>query len=301
MEMRSYLFRDAFSKKDIDIGFPVMVKSMGHELRKAPYRFDDTFHNKEQMRYHVVQYTLSGCGYFEYVQKGRTVRTRLDAGKVFIASHSMGPYAYYADKTSPWEFYYADFYGQFADTAAEMMTADTRVFSVPKNSEPLVLWETMLTRLGRLSQTLAPKTRWYVESRFADNYLLTRFGYDLLVSLQELICGGRSGRDQFAADVTAYIRVNIAGVTAESLARYFGYANNYFADYFRKKTGMSPRDFILEQKVRYAEQALSLGESAAQIARELGFQSERYFPTFFKRMTGRTPAQYRRMHTPAKR
>ncbi len=73
---------------------------------------------------------------------------------------------------------------------------------------------------------------------------------------------------------------------------------NYFSDLIRKETGRTPKEIISAHVISYAKHLLTSGtEDVAQIAYRLGFDYPAHFTRTFKRVTGRTPSEFRRHAT----
>ncbi len=86
----------------------------------------------------------------------------------------------------------------------------------------------------------------------------------------------------------------------DDLAEYVHLSLSHFKKRFKTETGLSPRQFILRDKVEAAKQILRSSErSITDVALDLGFVSSQYFATVFKRITGTTPSQFRRGAGPA--
>ena len=70
---------------------------------------------------------------------------------------------------------------------------------------------------------------------------------------------------------------------------------NYFGDLVKKETGKSPQEYIQNKIIDTAKDMLADTEMTVnQIADELGFQYSQHFNRVFKKITGRTPGEYRR-------
>lgn len=83
----------------------------------------------------------------------------------------------------------------------------------------------------------------------------------------------------------------------DDLARLCGLGRTAFNRMFRKHQGMSPAQFITKVRLREVSNmllhtTLSLGE----IAERSGFESHFYLSRIFKKLTGHSPARYRKQH-----
>ncbi len=79
------------------------------------------------------------------------------------------------------------------------------------------------------------------------------------------------------------------------LAAVAGLSRMHFAAQFRAATGYRPHDYLLYQRIENAKAILSnTGTPLAEVAMTLGFQAQSHFSTVFKRLTGETPARWRR-------
>ena len=79
-----------------------------------------------------------------------------------------------------------------------------------------------------------------------------------------------------------------------SLAEKLGYTDYYFSKLFKKETGKTVREYILAQKIEAAKRMLTANNlSVAEIADQLGIESQSYFTASFRSATGMTPTEYR--------
>lgn len=71
---------------------------------------------------------------------------------------------------------------------------------------------------------------------------------------------------------------------------------NYLGDLIKKETGKSPQDHIQLKLIMVAKERLSDPElSIAEVAYGLGFAYPQHFTRMFKKVTGRTPGEFRRV------
>lgn len=68
----------------------------------------------------------------------------------------------------------------------------------------------------------------------------------------------------------------------------------YFGELVKAETGITAQAFIAEHLLTYAKELLNdMTLSVSQISERLGFDYPQHFVRFFKRLTGKTPTQYR--------
>jgi AraC family transcriptional regulator len=68
----------------------------------------------------------------------------------------------------------------------------------------------------------------------------------------------------------------------------------YFSRLFKQSTGLSPHQYILQQRIAWATRLLVEPQlSVAAIAYRVGFASQAHFTAIFRRWVGTTPRQYR--------
>lgn len=86
-------------------------------------------------------------------------------------------------------------------------------------------------------------------------------------------------------------------ITLSVLAGAVNYSPNYFHRLFLTCVGKSPQEYILGYRVKQAKLRLtSTRETLSEVAYGCGFSSQSYFSLCFKRATGLTPKEYRKMN-----
>ncbi|WJH34343.1 AraC family transcriptional regulator [Paenibacillus sp. CC-CFT747] len=81
--------------------------------------------------------------------------------------------------------------------------------------------------------------------------------------------------------------------TIPELASLTGYHPTYFAELFRETTGLTPKHYLIRERIRQAQLLLSREPSIEEVAAKLGYSSIHYFCRNFKAVTGLTPSQFR--------
>lgn len=86
-----------------------------------------------------------------------------------------------------------------------------------------------------------------------------------------------------------------SSVSIEEFADIAGYSHKVFARRFKKKTGKTPKEYIIDLRMeKITEYMLTKPGSIVDIALNHGYNNYEYFIKAFKKRTGLTPSQYRR-------
>ena len=84
-------------------------------------------------------------------------------------------------------------------------------------------------------------------------------------------------------------------LTSTDLAAAAGVTRMYFAAQFRGATGIRPREYIQHRRIERAQELLrDTRRTLVDVALSVGFQSQAYFTTVFRRFTDETPYRWRR-------
>lgn len=94
--------------------------------------------------------------------------------------------------------------------------------------------------------------------------------------------------------VLNYIQENYArNITVRELASLISVSPNYFILFFKKRTGISPAEFLRNFKVEKSKQMLLENMSLNQIANVLNYSDAFHFSRTFKKVTGMSPREYK--------
>ena len=71
----------------------------------------------------------------------------------------------------------------------------------------------------------------------------------------------------------------------------------YFSKLFKMSTGTTPHQYVMRQRVERAQEHLRESRTAlAEVATQVGFETQSHFTSVFRRLVGATPKHYREMH-----
>ena len=105
--------------------------------------------------------------------------------------------------------------------------------------------------------------------------------------------GGLSDR-QFLR-VTDYVNDCLTQqIKIKDLAELLGISQFHFSRLFKQTTGISPHQYVVQQRIELAKQLLSQENvSIADVALNCGFNSHSHLGKYFRQITGMTPKAYR--------
>ena len=114
----------------------------------------------------------------------------------------------------------------------------------------------------------------------------------------ENIWGNLSGKEKNPSieTVKKMIKDNISTeISRDELAEAVYMSPDHLTKLFKKETGMSLSDYIIQKRILLAQKLLSSTElSVVEIAQKAGFSYSSYFVRIFKKKTGITPQEYRK-------
>ncbi len=85
-------------------------------------------------------------------------------------------------------------------------------------------------------------------------------------------------------------------ISIVSVAERFSYNPKYFTALFKRFTGRTAKEWITEKRISLAKRLLTNSvDGIKQVARLVGFSDEYYFMRVFKKETGMTPKNYRKV------
>lgn len=95
-----------------------------------------------------------------------------------------------------------------------------------------------------------------------------------------------------------YINEHYASaITLEEVSAIIGFNATYFSALFKKETGMNFLEYVTEVRIKAAKQLLSDSRKGIlDISHEVGYSDFKHFTKQFKKVTGLTPSEYRKLY-----
>ena len=233
--------------------------------------------------FHIV-YISQGRGWFASRHKPKT---RIDAGSIlFLFPNEWHNYA--PDPETGWEESWIGFNGPFADNLLR------EGFVSPEKPLLQVGISDLVWSLFHRACEVARR------EEIAFQQELSGIALQLIGSIYA--AEKRYGLvDQDALNIIGesknYMRKYIdSDLQMPQVAKNVGLGYSRFRRLFREYTGMSPALYFSELRVSRCKELLTITElNCQEIAYSLGFQSPSYFNTVFRKKTGMTPFQYRKL------
>ena len=124
---------------------------------------------------------------------------------------------------------------------------------------------------------------------------------ELLEQLAESFALFLKGNEHFVQNsliltqVQQYIGNHISEeITIEQLSQLFSYHPNYFIRLFRRETGYTPYQYIIQQRMQYAVTQLNLGLPNDEVCYACGYTDSSTFTRAFRKYYGVAPQKYRK-------
>lgn len=107
-----------------------------------------------------------------------------------------------------------------------------------------------------------------------------------------------SGEKKYILKAKQYInKYYYMPLTLEEVSDYVGFNASYFSSVFKKEMNQSFSEYLTEIRIRYAKQIL-LNEDIGitEVSERVGYNDKKYFAKVFKKNTGLTPYEYKKIY-----
>lgn len=197
-------------------------------------------------------------------------------------------YSYEADPTHPWEIYCLHFNGSMIHELST--TFDLKKLAFPTNivfqSQMLDSWKEITSRLsnGFSDENIAYANLCLY--RFISFFLFPNQGQKNLTEVDQ-----HCQLDQSMSFMKANVHKRLS---VEEIAENFKYSPSHYSVLFKQKTGLSPIEYFIRLKIQHAGELLTGSDLIVkEIAGKVGYDDPYYFTRIFKKVTGKTPREYK--------
>jgi AraC-like DNA-binding protein len=256
-----------------------MPTSTGYDAQIGP-GYDWDGRRRGQTPFSVFQYTVAGAGNLLYEQK----QYRLTPGDAMLVTIPHN-HRYWIEAGGRWEFFWLAITGQDAVRVHRaIQTVAGPVFSLyPESVEKLAAC--CLRLIEGASETSGAAS--------AVAYEATMILYDELLGSHSRQ-HDHTGRDSIQRAID-HVRTHLADpLTVPVLAEIAGLSRAHFSRQFTSREGMSPAEFVLNERITHAAKLL-ISDSATvkEVATACGFKDANYFAKAFRRIFNTSPTEFR--------
>ena len=248
------------------------------------YCHKDYFTRRKNLPSFLIKLTLSGQGTLEYNNSSYSVKP----GTLFWIDCTKPQYYYTSKDADHWHILWVHFYGPTAhsyyESFMEQNAGSPLIFSdIPAKFSDIL--EKLIRLYGSHSNSLQDDI--YASS------LLTQLMVDCIRCTQKRKSDKSTRRDYFSS-IQSYIDENFQeDLNLDRLAQSFSINKYYLQKQFKKKTGLSPNEYLTRVRLEKAKNLLrTTNETMTQIAQEVGYTAS-YFDNVFKKYESVTPHIYR--------
>jgi AraC family transcriptional regulator len=162
-----------------------------------------------------------------------------------------------------------------------------------EDKDPLIQ-QIGLTLLAEQSAE-TPSGRLYADSLIQTLILHLLKNYSTASAVQENLSGGLSGYK--LRRVTEFINANLEeDLSLAEIATVADLSQYHFARAFRKTTGVTPQQYVMQQRIERAKQLLAKADlPLVEISLRSGFKNQSHFTTLFRKFTKLTPKTWREL------
>lgn len=248
------------------------IKAQGHVV------------NDRLLQDYVIVYCIDGQGWLELKDKVYTIKS----GDLFVCPPGI-VHSYGADGKDPWTKYWIHFRGNNADAFANLLgvTAVSPVIHVGENIKLQSCFQDVLHVLKTgyshsnliLATTCLTSICGYINHQRLNNGLAKKSGINIDTLIHYMVDNLNTNLD------------------LEQLSEYTNMSRYHFTKLFKEKTGYSPIDYYIRLKMQKACELLELSNiKIVDISEALGYSNQYYFSLTFKRIIGKSPLEYRKLH-----
>ncbi len=212
--------------------------------------------------YYIIHFCLNGCG----TLKDKFGEHKISAGELFIIRPDEIT-TYTADMVTPWEYTWIAFNGKIAHT----FDTDRSVYPFPKE-----IGQTILTLINKEE---------------TDSSIFISLLYRLIYS----IFAQKKDNVDVIDKVIQYVDFNfMTELTIKQLSLKFGFEQSYLYRIFKKKTGISIKEYIIKTRMEQAKILLESGYTVGNTAFAVGYKDQFNFSKAYKKYFGINPILHKK-------
>ncbi len=264
--------------------FPLITRGYGYNIEADPYvieigynRLPPGLNQHFQRDVYILHYIVSGKGYVMQQEVGK------GDGYLVVPNE---PEETEVDANEPWEYYWIMFHGRRARDLLQNcnLLPHNGVFRIPHAEQCAEI----------IKKALFTQYRNSVEEANAMQAVL----FQLVAIHAGDTAMAAMNSSSLAKSIAQYIKSNYYNpLQINDIAKNFYITRSYMYTLFKREMGVSPKEYLIEQRIEKAKAFLLNQEchmNIREIARAVGFTDPLHFSNMFHERVGKTPRDYRR-------
>lgn len=240
--------------------------------------------------HYLFHYVLEGCGILMAVGTTEITRTyNVSAGQGFLLFPGQIS-TYIADAETPWTYCWIEFDGLQVKEALDRTTLslDNPVYRAHTTDQREIMVQEMLYMVAHMKEPS-----------------LHLIGH-LFLFLSALVESCKRWQpeksakmaDYYIREAITYIEQNYTReFTIEELSSTLGIDRGYFGKLFKRTTGQSPQQFLIQYRLIKAANLLKTTDlSIREVAHRVGYENQLHFSRAFHKMYDVSPRDYKKQH-----
>lgn len=267
-------YKDQYYSKQEKANADLTFYAAGHEKTSPGYPYGPIVRN-----YHVIHFVLKGKGTLVIANK----EYQIEEGRAFIIP-AQTPSYYKSDEKDPWEYCWISFLGMNSGKYISILQKNCFNSFVTSKLNTSVYKNLIVSFLNSSSTGTAK----YLQSCGLVNDILGNLFMELNIEEDE-------EEVNHLEEIKYFIDMNIGkNITVNEIASHFGYHPNYLIRLFSQAFHISPKQYILKQKLEKAKFLIAhSNESINFIAQSLSFDDLSSFSRAFKRQFSISAKEFR--------
>jgi AraC-like DNA-binding protein len=236
---------------------------------------------RQNLNSYLIIYTLSGNGYLKYEDK----QYNLTRGKVFFID-CMEYHHYFTDSKTPWEFLWVHFNGSTSRGYYEEFA---------KNSSPVATLDEATPVPSIILELISLCSSKYITAELLCSKLLVNLMTELILDINvkntsSLII------PSYITDIMRELDKHFTeSISLNELSHRYGISKFYLIRQFKKYTGFTPNEYIINSRISYAKELLQYSNlPVSEISIRTGVENVSHFINLFKGREGDTPLAFRK-------
>lgn len=149
----------------------------------------------------------------------------------------------------------------------------------------------LFDHMENLNNNPTPSNRLYQKTLLIELLIHINLQYENINKISD----DSSSMDNRIIPVLRYLTLHYdQPITLDDLAKYFFIDKYYLSHLFKKNTGFTIFDYIQSKRIQYAKELIQQGVSISEASQQCGFNDYTNFYKAYKKLTGQSPAEYKR-------